>query len=278
MIEPLLKKTKVYIPTKGRTERQITMTRLPNDVSDHIVFVICPEEETFFRRHWPKHELLIVDKQGVPAARQAVMDIFDDEFPYVIFLDDDLRYVCREEDWCWEIPQMRQCNEVDVRLAFQWMEERLDKYAMVGLGARGMNNGIPDRYEREASRIMRTFGVDRNLIREEGIRFDEFMFWEDFHVTLSLLTRGYPNVMSTVYCTDGTTNDVGGVSLYRNRAALEVERARFLEMWGQWCKPSEKRAKNWGNIDEDTMPDLIVAWRKAYAYGLEQLRNEQSYS
>lgn len=275
MTERLLTKTKIYIPTKGRLERQITFRRLMPDIRESVVFVVCPEEADYFRRNYPDNEVMVVDKIGVPAARQAVMDISDPDFPYVIFLDDDIRFVCRIDDWLFELPHMRQCTDDDVRLAFQWMEKRLDKYAMVGLSARGMNNGIPDRYEREASRIMRAFGVDRELIREEAIRFDAFMFWEDFHVTLSLLTRGYPNIMSTVYCTDGTTNDTGGVSMYRNRAALEKERRRFLEMWGPWCKPSEKRAKNWSNIDEETMPDLIVSWRKAYAYGLEHM-NESS--
>jgi hypothetical protein len=123
--------------------------------------------------------------------------------------------------------------------------------------------------------MMRSFGVDCNVLLEEEITFDKYLYWEDFHVTLSLLTRGYPNLLSVVYCSDGVTNEEGGVSLYRNHDDLVRVRAAFLEEWGQWAQANDRKsAKNWKGTDAAFVPDLKIAWRKAAEYGAELVRSQ----
>lgn len=264
---------KVYIPTKGRATvaQQKSLAALPDKWRQRTTLVICPEEEATFRRILPGTELLVCEKKGVPAARQAALEHSDD--PIVCMLDDDLRFVRRMDDWSFpDNTKMMQCTPEDRGFAMDWMEDAMRIYAAAGLGARGNNNGIPDHPNREASRMMRAFAVDRTVLEDLDIRFDKYLYWEDFHVTLCLLKAGYPNLISLHFCCDGVTNTAGGVSLYRNYETLRETRDAFLEEHAPFAEANDsKSAASWLGWDGDTVPDLRINWRKAFAYGLSQL-------
>jgi hypothetical protein len=115
---------------------------------------------------------------------------------------------------------------------------------------------------------MRAFGVDRRVLAKEKIRFDKYLFWEDFHVALSLLKKGYENIVTTDYCNDAATNTSGGCSLYRSLDKLAAVRKDFLQEHAPFAVAVDKTAKSWGGGMGGvgaTVPDLKIYWQKAAA-------------
>lgn len=227
------------------------------------IFVVCPEEAGRFENE------LVCAEPGVAPARQAALDHCDEQ--YLFMFDDDLRFCQRVDDWDLETnPRCRMSTKEDVDEILDIMEATLEEYAAVGFGPRGNNNSLKETKWSLASRMMRAFGIDVEIFREEGIRFDEFKYWEDFHVTLELLKRGYPNAISARYLVDSVTNADGGVSLYRNADDLRRVRERFVEYHSPFVKPVDKTAKSWANHKEDTVPDVRIAWKKAWSSACEE--------
>lgn len=267
----------IYIPTKGRTHKpQLTYTSLPVHWQKKTWFVTTSDEAKSLQRQYDTNRVLVCDLPGVPAARQAVLEHGMER--YVFMFDDDLRFCRRVEDWTPEKPSMRKSTEKDIDEALHLMQDKLEtRFVQVGFGYRGNNNAIPEKEFRIACRMMRSFGVDVDYLNKLQIRFDKYLFWEDFHVTLSLLTRGFPNWMSVVHCTDGVTNSEGGVSLYRTPERLLSVREEFLKEHAPFAVANDdKSAKGWAGTDSDVMPDLKIYWQKAYKYGLKRLKETES--
>jgi hypothetical protein len=210
--------------------------------------------------------MILMDEIGAPKFRQAAVDELSSQYDRLFFFDDDLRFCRRVDDWAFRTnAKLQQATPDDIAAAMVLMNQAMDERAMVGLGARGFNQELQDRHWRYNYRQMRSFGVRTDILQHEGIRFDKYPFWEDFHVTLSLLRRGYPNAVSNWYVTDTSeTNAAGGVSVYRTEAALRECREAFLQEHGAFCEAVDKSAAGWRQWDGATAPDLRVNWRKAW--------------
>ena len=253
----------LYIPTYKRPFNQRTYDFLEKSWQGRVTFVVHPSE----MNHFIGKDFVVCDKVGAPEFRErAVLDAMTKERWTIFMFDDDLRFSMRTPDWTFENPKLVPMNPEDLSAALCEVEQVLDsgKYALVGFAPRGFNNGERCHPTRENTRIMRAFGVNVAVLLEENIVFNKYPYWEDFHVTLSLLTRGYANLVFTKFCNDGVTNAKGGVSEYRTRETLIETRKDFLKEWGDYVVPVEKGSVGWGKTDEVTMPDLKIDWAKAW--------------
>lgn len=275
-------KLPIVIPSKGRTDlkKQLTWRKLHVSQYKDVCFVVPSEEQAFFLQltEGTHATVLTCDRPGVPAARQHAVDVLHPAgYSFLCFLDDDLRFMHRPDDWTPEFPQLPQNSFGDMLKAFKWMEDNLRTYAAVGLGARGGNHGIIQeqyRYCKEAYRMMRAFAVDLDVLDEEGIRFDRFDYWEDFDVTLQLLKRGYPNLISTQWLCDGLTNEPGGVSLYRDVDSLRKTRDEFVAEHAPYAKAVDKEDRYWKGWENKKIPDVRVQWKKCYLDALERMDSD----
>ena len=252
---------RIYIPTYGRAHNQRTYEALSNKHKKKVHFVIRPEEESLFKGA----KYIVCKKKGAPAARQAALE--HSSMRKIILLDDDLRFARRIKDWSIDNPKLIKASADDIHDGIEWLAEKLSKeYPITGLAPRGNNNSKKERYERECDRIMRAFGVDKNTLLVHKIRFDKYPYWEDFHITLSMLKLGYKNLVNVDFVNDAVTNTQGGCSSYRKLSDMEKTRKRFLKEHGDFARPNDKSAKSWGEgfKDADTVPDMIIQWRKAY--------------
>lgn len=261
----------LIIPTRGRVGKQVTFNSLPPKWQDKVVFVVSPEEKDAFERYG--RPILVCEKVGVPAARQLAVDTYPQSC--LFFLDDDLRFSQRCKGWEFGVKtKLDKMTFEDMGHALDVMEEELQEFAAVGFDARGGNNNRPYLKKRIVYRMMRAFGVDCGVLNEERIRFDVFPYWEDFHVTLELLKKGYANSVSMDFCADGVTNTAGGCSLYRNLDDLRTTRDAFIAMHSPFAVSNEKPAESWGGGMGGagaTVPDMRIFWRKAYAAGLASM-------
>lgn len=256
---------RIYIPTYRRPNVQTTFHKLPRQWQDKLWFVVREDEEHLFKWH-PR--LVIVRAPGAPEARQAALlhCVSEGETKLWMF-DDDLTFSCRSGDMDYdsngkEFHILRPMTLDDMDRGLSEADSELDTYAAVAFSARGFNNGIvADR--REGYRMMMAFGVRTDFLAEHHIRFNEFKFWEDFHVTLEILKRGYPNLIMMDYCHNGVTNKAGGVSTYRTRERLLEEREKFIARHAPYAIAVEKKAESWGQGMSGTVPDLKIDWAKA---------------
>lgn len=255
---------RIVIPSLGRAHRMNTFAALPKVLQEMTTLVVHRKEAQQYAKFGCP--MILMDEIGAPKFRQAAVEELSDQYTKLFFLDDDLRFARRVDDWEFKTnAKLQQATPDDLIRAFAVMDQALDEYAMAGLGARGFNQELKDKNWRYNYRQMRSFGVRTDVMNQCGVRFDKYPFWEDFHVTLSLLRRGFPNVVSNWYVSDTSeTNGAGGVSVYRTDDALRACREEFLKEHGEFCTPVDKTAAGWKQWDGDTAPDLRVNWRKAY--------------
>lgn len=260
-----LDRMRVYIPTLGRVGKQRTFESLPREWQKRTWYVIHKRERKDYLWH-PRR--VIVKKIGVCHFRQAALNHATRRgFSKMFMFDDDLGFNMRVDDWSPENPKLRAATPEDIGASLEMAEKRLDNFAAVGFGARFGNNRMPDADWHDVGRMMYAFGIDVEVFDEEEIRFDKFFFWEDFHVTLELLKRAYPNSIYLKCCVGSPTNAEGGVSLYRTPEKLRKVRDAFVRHHAPFVTPVDKTSKSWGGDIGDTVPDVRIAWRKAYSHG-----------
>lgn len=260
----------LYIPTLGRVAKQKTYRLLPDTWKSRVTFVVHAREADAFLKTWQFGEdrIVVVDKVGAPHARKtAIDDAARRGFHKIFMLDDDLRFCYRPDDWQYKIKDY--CGDMTPEVldkALCTMELCLNHYVHCGFGARAGNQAKPQLHVDFNGRLMRSFGVRVDVLKEKGIDIAKYPYWEDFHVVLSLLRRGYPNYVSLDYTTDGYTNTEGGCSLYRDEPTLRATRIDFLAEHGKFAKKNDKPAKTWGQgfANAETAPDMIIQWKKAF--------------
>ena len=251
----------IYIPTYGRPQQQKTFQRLHEKIQQRVIFIIKPEEEKEMLSLWGDKckKLLIVDKSGVAVARQKAIE--DSVSDHILFFDDDLRFDKRIQHWNYKNNNRAVIATPDQTLkAIQWMEEELKKTALVCLGARGGNNRHTQRWTIQNSRVMRSFGVKRSVMDLLGVSFDDFYYWEDFHIALTFLEYGYPNVVNVDYITDaGLSNSPGGVSRHIKRMWYQAKKFQRVH---PTARVREKTFKNGSTVIQ--VPDFTIGWKKSF--------------
>jgi len=254
----------IYIPTYGRVGKQITLAALSPSARKRTWLVVRPEERT--AHNWPR--MLVCEKKGVPAARQeACKHALREGSRFAFFFDDDLHFSIRPPTWCFETNEvsLRKATCMDIAAGLCEAESWLKHYPMVGFDARAGNNRCAERNIRLACRVMRAFGVDVPLMFKLGIAFDHFPFWEDFHVGLSFLEKGYLNANLTRYTNDGVTNSEGGVSTYRNLDKMKACLSEFIKLHP--CAKAVYKKTKWRGMENVAVPDMMVFWKKAAQKG-----------
>ena len=90
---------RIFIPSKSRSNDQVTLSFLPDDLKAKATLVVdASEEEDYAKVH---DNLLVVpeDIKGISGVRRYIWDQTDD--PRIVMLDDDLRFYVRKglDDW-----------------------------------------------------------------------------------------------------------------------------------------------------------------------------------
>jgi hypothetical protein len=276
---------RIYIPSKGRADRvAYTLGQISKDWREVTQIVVPEGEVEDYEEFNPGWDVRGTKKVGIGPVRQEIIDIGAEDGK-VFMVDDDLKFSRRrkeirltsEKKWVdtdglgiyeptFENP--RQTDEM-----FNLMDDWLSIVPAVGIAMRQMNNGIEDRWYREATRMNNVYGFDVNVLKAEGIRFDAIPVMEDFWVTLKLLTRGYTNRVSVDWVWNQRGSGfVGGCSSYRTPEvqaaaahALHAEFPDFVAIREKTCSDSNPIWKGM-----KTRTDVTIQWRKAYASAPER--------
>ncbi len=243
----------VLIPTLNRVDKQITREKWFLDKLPYEWHYVCPER---MRGQIDGPVVYTPDDLRIAGTRQFMMEQFDEQ----VVLDDDIRVYKRDDP---ELHYLHTANIDEVRELVGWMQTKLDEgYVHGGVSMRGRNHGMKPYFD-ENTRVIRAHFYDAATLRGEGIRFDDMVVMEDFHVTLRLLELGYTNIVNTQFAQDQQgSNIVGGCSEYRTMK-VQAEGAHRLAALHDRVKIIVKQTEqqSWQGQERT---DVRVAWKKAF--------------
>lgn len=183
---------KVYIPTLGRVDNQITYDNMPEWVQKNTYFVIQPKEEELFKTHWPDSNILVLPENdcGICKTREWVVNYAGDS--KYMMIDDDIQFWKRNVDRKTGKKNAEKSNEPfseeDWVSMFDWANSKLDgEYTVAGSRARGMPpHGSEDM---EFSRIMQVFFINGSKLYRDKL---EWILGssEDVHFIIQVLQMG----------------------------------------------------------------------------------------
>lgn len=268
---------KIAIPTTQRTNCQHTVRQLlrGNVHKEYECTLVIPrsEFEAYCINLPNEFRCLPIDCSGINNVRQYIIEHFEDD--KILMLDDDLNFYYRL--------RLREvglniATDEQVLKAIRWIDEKLDSYAHCSISARTQNFQTTSRLLRsgdefalEIVRPWRTYGFRRDIILGEDLDFHadlDINTMDDFHMTLSLLELGYPNIVNFRYAHEQRgSNSKGGASTYRDldllkRCALNLK-AKHPE--GLVETVERKTINSWGGTTDKPVyrTDVKIYWQKA---------------
>lgn len=254
------------INTLGRVNKQITWNNLPESIRKHTILSVQKHEVD----QYPKGYGIIIlpdHIRNLPDTRQYLIDVIQTRFLFI--MDDDLSFFYREKG---DPKHLHKMTEEKMEYMFMDMHAALLMgYPMVGISAREGNNRVEQRGV-EIARSMRIFGLDLDVVRKVGARFDRTKTKEDMDMTLQLLRAGYKNFVYYDYANDHvSSNAPGGCALYRTLELMEQDAHRLAELHPGFVKVVKKQTKtSWNGLERT---DVIVQWKKAYASSQVGVKN-----
>lgn len=236
----------IYVPTLGRVGRTPTM-EMESSVPMRLV---CPPEE----RGLHDFPHIVCDKVGIGPVRQHILDNAKEDT--IIMIDDDMMFFKRSDLWCEDFADLKKIWSLDPIV--EWIESRDELHG--GVSARQGNQNV--KVPHKIGRVNNFHFFKREILGE--VDFTVLPVMEDFYVTLSLLTQGFPNAVVYDYCWNQRgSGAVGGCSGYRT-LEMQAEAAFMLhDAFPDFVKVVDKKTKGSG-IFEGTRKDVIIQWIKAW--------------
>jgi hypothetical protein len=184
----------IIIPTRGRTDRQLTPQSLPRELRKRTTLV-CPENEAVSLLYEHADVEIVVQPDPTVTIAQKRKWIIEEwyrcGYDKIIMLDDDLSFATgiSEND-----PHLRCIQGEELIPEFERIEERLSpEFPHVGFGQRQGNHTkeagwkIPDR-------MVYSLGYYLPVVVKE-CELGRIETREDMDLTLQLLGKGYPNAV-----------------------------------------------------------------------------------
>lgn len=266
----------IYIPSMARPDIQRTFKRLPQELKAFTKIVVPAKEEAEYADRWGTDYVLPCPVGGIARTRDFILEhALAVGHPYIVMLDDDVVLQKRRGEMIkgQKVPGITNCDPSEYPEAFAWIEEKLKVYAHCGWGLR-FNGFAQPGDEQSPARMMHCLAYNMQVIRDTGVRFcngvdPSIHSMDDFNMTLQLLTKGYPNVISLVYrASPAPSNSRGGASTWRT---LETQNASARKMKELFPNFVEMRLKdNWPGMEGAEMYDITAKWRKALEFGRSQ--------
>lgn len=246
----------IVIMTYGRHKNQKTFHNLPPEWQARTQLVVQEREKDLYKAY---DTIVLPDHiRDLPSSRQWLLENLQTEDNKLLMLDDDLQFFVRENG----PGKLVKCTEADFIQMFETIEDRLDRYALVGVSQREGNNR-QQKEEVEVTRCGGMFGIRLDRGRENNWRFDRTKTKEDMDYILQMLSQGCKNLVLFTWCREaGVSNAAGGCSVYRTDGVMKEDALHFAALWPGVVKVIEKQTKtSWGG---GSRYDVIVQWKKCY--------------
>jgi len=283
MMPPIPRSSKsglgIYIPTLNRIGKQHTLRRLQTVVENGMypVYLVCPPEEVGQHVGLPVGtKVLACDAKGIGNVRQWVLENGREDI--IVMADDDMIFNRRNvaDQPATTMPTMK---PEEMGQIFDTIKKWVLRDGQIhgGMGPRSGNNRIEGKKGRvldgvfftECGRVNNFHYVNRKEINKLGVRWDELEVMEDFHFTLTLLTKGIPNrIIHSWMWNQGASGAPGGCSTYRTGEVQKKSAEELQKRFPGLVRLVEKESRSsWDGMK--TRTDVVISWKKAYDQGLE---------
>jgi hypothetical protein len=259
---------KIYIPTRGRANDQVTLSHFPEELRKEVTLVVNEYEADQYSKYDCKimacPESVVYD---IATKRKYICENADDN--KIVMLDDDLRFYIRKSTNDWHL---RYLEPDEFPALFGLLDKWLDDYAHCGVSAREGNNRV-EHLSAETTRYMRVLAYNLDMFKGKDIELFRTKVMSDFDMNLQLLSKGLPNKVSFYYAQGhGSSNAPGGCSEWRN-VEMQSKGAEILQsLHPEVVKVVERETKTaWGAGKEGTVirKDVNVQWKKALKLGAQ---------
>lgn len=251
----------IFIPTIGRTSMEHITINEMKKFSTRKPFIVCPQKEVFHYSNYTSANVLPCPMDGIGPTRQFIIE--NSPTRGVVMLDDDMYFSYRP------IPDMGGAGCLEriqaLEPLFNWISTQLDNgYMHGGISARQGNQNI-ERESADCIRVNNAHFFDRDMYLNERIRFDQLPVMEDFHVTLTLLLRGYPNRVAYHYCwSQRGSGTKGGCSLYRTAEVQTLASRLLYKEFPEYVRLVQKTSDSQSGVMA-ARDDVNISWLKAWA-------------
>jgi hypothetical protein len=254
----------IFVPTRGRIDRQVTREYACLDAVSKVfpvTYVIPKCDVDAWVKKYPSDTLLVVpDEHKFSDIRQTILYSGCITDPYHFVMDDDLYFYRREHGET----TLRQANYEDIIEMFGWSEGAMmmDDYIHGGISPREGNNRVADDIAFN-TRVTRCHFYNAVEVQKTGFDFRDVMCRQDFHFTLSMLERGFQNIVSYEWAHNQRgSGSIGGCSSYRTLEMMEAEAHKLKALHPEFVEVVVKDTKRaWGGGERK---DVRCAWKKAY--------------
>ena len=257
---------KIIITTFMREDKQRAVHQIPASLHENVYMFTREDRVEELRKYVPDTIRIIgnpMDIDGIADIRQRCIEQVPKGKVWVI---DDL---CT---FGWRDTELKQFNDMPEWI-FMMMYDRLDKmldtYMQVGFSARGGNNHVREDFK-EVGRAYTTYGLRTDWMERENIRFDgmyklnrNVKLYEDYWITLSMLTKGFKNAIIYNFFFNYTHNNTGGNSTFRT-LELQEQAAQELQKHFPQFVTVETKEGTWGKMGMENRKEVRIQWQKAY--------------
>ena len=254
---------RILIPTLGRLEKQITWDKLHPVLRKYTSLVVSKEEASFHNKKGRKVVVCPVQGQGMAKLRQWMINFCrDSEIKKVLLLDDDLTLQKRGED-------MRVTGEATKEEQiemFNWVKNSLDNYVHCALSERNVAWAETEE-SKEVTKGIQAVGYNVDKVVDSGCAFNkgvpDWFFIEDYHMTLQLFEKGFPNIVSRLYrASCAPANADGGCSNFRTPDKMKEAAHILQEQHPEFVKAVQKKTKT--SFGGGVRWNVRVQWKKAF--------------
>lgn len=263
---------KIFIPTYGRADKQVTLENLPPSLQKRTILVLQSQDSREHRDTYEEYcskfgcDLWILPPRikTISPTRQYIMSAAHKaKIQKLVMLDDDLKFDTRRKD---DPTKFLTSTSREITQLFKRIEKELDNYYHVGVLAREGGNRVTEDITFN-TRMMRVLAYDVGFFSYKKIKFDRVPLQEDFDVTLQLLRKGYPNAVLCGWVQgQGSSNAEGGCSHFRTIELHNENAEKLQKLHPDFVTVVEKETK--GAWNGQPRLDVRVQWKKAYESSL----------
>lgn len=267
---PVVEEMRIYVPTRGRVNRQITRRDMALELCKFpVTYVIPVTEELQWKSAWgPKNYRTVPDHFKFSDIRQWILEQCGGKYHVVI--DDDLRIAQRLPNQIAKMVNIGQFpppeRAATLHKMFLQVKHLMRKgWLHGGISVRQGNNRIEAEYKM-AHREMRFHFYNAEAVRALGYDFRRVVTKQDLDFTLWMLRHGIPNIVWFEFSQEQNGNNVhGGCSVYRTEQVMEDGAVALASLHPDYVKIVVKTPiSSWGG---NPRVDVNIQWLKAYEEG-----------
>ena len=255
---------KIYIPTLGRVNKQITYNNLPDFLKKKTVLVIQPKEKNL---HGDKQTLILPDNDiGICKTRKFLYEYANNKKERYGVFDDDLTFLKRR-------PKGNRPVKVEMSNE-DWKEliDRTNKMFDEGISFSALRVGVlpPSSFGRGIDYAKNTAAFTAYFFNGQVLPKSSELDWsieigEDLHLVLQLFKFGHSNTVWDKFVFHQKEYADGGCNSYRTSKIINECHQKLIDTHSKYVSESKRiKAKEFNN---DEILKLKVNWYKAHKDG-----------